>query len=119
MKSDVDSPSLWDIRRCLLSSVDFAEEYALSHPERAEAVTRFSQEIRKLKKELMSSFEEGSALSVLDEILNALSGARALVTILVDRHPNKTRLLTRFEEGLIHAQEKFIRHVRPEVYRLT
>ena len=119
MKSDVDSPSLWDIRRCLLSSVDFAEDYALSHPEHADAVTRFSQEIRKLKTELMSSFEGGSALSALDEIVNALSGARALVMILADRHPNKTRPLTRFEEGLINAQEKLIRNVRPEVYRPT
>jgi len=76
MKSDVEYPSLWDIRRCLLSSVDVAEDFSLNHPEHAEAVTRFSQEIRRLKKELMSLFEEGSFASSLHDIVNGLSGAR-------------------------------------------
>src|SRR5215472_17314289 len=55
MKSTDDSPSLWDIGRCLLSSVDFAEDFSLNHPEHTDAVTRFLQEIRRITKELTSS----------------------------------------------------------------
>ena len=119
MKSRDDIPSFWDIRRCLLSSVDYAEEFSLNHPEHTGAVTRFSQEIRRLKKDLMSTFAEGSAPSSLHEIVNALSGARALVTILADRHPEKSSPLSGFADSLKHAQEEFIRTVRPEVYGQT
>lgn len=51
-----DRPSLWDLRACLLSSVDSAEDFAHDLPEPAASVTRFTQEIRKITKELMSSF---------------------------------------------------------------
>ena len=119
MKSEVDYPSLWDIRRCLLSSVDFAEDFALSHPEHAEAVTRFSQEIRRIKRELTSSIEEGSAPSEPHDIVVGLSGARGMASIMAKRHPEKSGILIRFGEGLKHAREEFIRNVRPEIYRQT
>jgi len=119
MKSEVDYPSFWDIRRCLLSSVDFAEDFALSHPEHADAVARFLQEIRRIKKELTSSFEEGSAPSELHDIVVGLSGARGMASIMAKRHPEKRRLLTQVEEGLKNAREDFIRKVRSEVYRQT
>ena len=117
MKSEVDYPSFWDIRRCLLSSVDFAEDFAFSHPEHADAVTRFLQEIRRIKKELTSSIEESSAPSSLPDIVVGLSGARGMASIMAERHPEKRVFLTRFEEGLKNAREEFIRKVRPEVYR--
>lgn len=118
MKSEVDYPSFWDIRRCLLSSVDFAEDFALRHPEHADAVARFLQEIRRIKKELTSSFE-GSAPSEVPDIVVGLSGARGMASIMAKRHPEKSGLLTQVEEGLKNAREEFIRKVRPEVYRQT
>ena len=45
-----DRPSIWDIRACLLSSLDFAENFAHNRPEFADAVTHFSQEVRKIKR---------------------------------------------------------------------
>ena len=119
MKSTDESPSFWDIRRCLLSSVDFAEDFSFHHPEHADAVTRFSQEIRRLKKQLMSSFAEGSFPSSLHDIVNGLSGAKALATILAERHPEKSSPLSGFVDGLKHAQDEFVRKVRPEVYGRT
>ena len=38
MKSEIERPSFWHIRSGLLSSIDFAEDYALRHPEHAAAV---------------------------------------------------------------------------------
>ena len=119
MKSTDDSPSFWDIRRCLLSSVDFAEDFSLNHPEHTDAVTRFSQEIRRLKNDLMSTFEEGSAPSEPHDIVVGLSGARGMASIMAKRHPDKSGILIRFEEGLKHAREEFIRNVRPEIYPQT
>ena len=97
----------------------FAEDFTLSHPEHAEAVTRLLQEIRRITKELTSSFEEGSAPSSLPDIVVGLSGARGMASIMAKRHPRKSGLLIRFEEGLKHAREEFIRNVRPEIYRQT
>jgi hypothetical protein len=118
MESD-DRPSIWDVRTCLLSSLDFAEDFAHIRPEHAAAVTNFSQEIRKIKRELMSSFDEGSAPSSLHDIVNGLTGARAMVSIMAERHPEERGLLTRFLDGLRHAQEEFIQQVRPDVKPLT
>ena len=42
-----------------------------------------------------------------------------MASIMAKRHPQKSGLLTRFEEGLKYAREEFIRNVRPEVYRQT
>lgn len=114
MKS-ADELSIWDLRRRLLSSVDFAEDFAHNRPEYAAAVTNFSQEIRRIKKELMSSFEEGSPPSSLHDIVIGLTGARAMASIMAERHPEKSGPLTGFVEGLDHAQEEFIRRVRPDV----
>jgi hypothetical protein len=112
MKSADDRPSLWDLRACLLSSVDFADDFAHNRPEYAADVTRFSQEIRRIKKELMSSFEKGSAPSSLPDIVNGLTGARAMASIMAEHHPEKSGLLTRFVEDLKNAQEEFIGKVR-------
>ena len=119
MKSEVDYPSFWDIRRCLLSSVDFAEDFALRHPEHADAVARFLQEVRRIKRELTSSIEEGSASSSLPDIVVGLSGARGMASIMAKRHPEKSSPLTQFEESLKNAREEFIRKVRPEVHGQT
>ena len=67
----------------------------------------------------MSSFEEGSAPSSLHDIVNGLMVARMMASIMAEHHPEKSDTLTRFEEGLEHAHEEFIRKVRPEVYRQT
>jgi hypothetical protein len=119
MKSEVERPSLWDIRRELLSSVDFAEDFALSHPEHADAVARFSQELRRLKRELMSHFKSSFTPAPLHDIVNGLTGARAVASFMAERHPEKSGPLSRFEDGVKHAQVEFIRKVRPEVYRQT
>jgi len=115
MKSVADSPSIWDIRACLLSSVDFAEEFAHNRPEYTDAVTRFSQEIRRIKKELMSAFDEDLVQAPLHDIVNGLVGARGIASIMAERHPEKSGPLAQFEDGLNHAQEEFIRKVRPDI----
>jgi hypothetical protein len=48
-----------------------------------------------------------------------LSGARGMASIMAKRHPEKSGILIRFEEGLKHAREEFIRNVRPEIYPQT
>jgi hypothetical protein len=113
MQSADDRPSLWDLRACLLSSVDFADDFAHSRPEYAAAVTRFSQEIWRIKKELMSSIKEGSAPSSLHDIVNGLTGARAMASIMAEYHPEKSGPLTQFVEGLKHAQAELIGKVHP------
>jgi len=114
MKSEADRPSIWDLRGQLLSSVDFAEDFAHNRPEFADAVNRFTEEVRRIKKELMTSFEEDLVLAPLHDIVNGLVGARAMASIMAERHPEKHGPLTRFEEGLKHAQDEFIRKVRPQ-----
>jgi hypothetical protein len=114
MQSADDRPSLWDLRVCLLSSVDFADDFAHNRPEYVADVTRFSQEIRRIKRELMSSFEEGSAPLSLHDIVNGLMGARAMASIMAEHHPEKSVPLTRFVEGLKHAQEEFVGKVHPQ-----
>lgn len=104
--------TLWDLRACLLSSVDFADDFAHNRPEYAADVTRFSQEIRRIKEEFMSSFEKDSAPSSLHDIVIGLTGARAMASIIAERHPEKSGPLTRFVEGLEHTQEEFIGKVR-------
>jgi hypothetical protein len=113
MQSADDRPSLRDIRACLLSSVDFADDFAHNRPEYAADVARFAQEIRRIKKELMSSIEEGSASSSLPDIVNGLTGARAMASIMAEHHPEKSGPLTRFVEELKHAQEELIGKVHP------
>jgi hypothetical protein len=112
MKSESDRPSVWDVRACLLSSVDFAEDFALDRPEFADAVIRFSQEVRRIKKELMTSFKDDLVLAPLHDIVNGLVGARGMASIMAERHPEKSGPLIQFVEGLKHAQEEFIGKVR-------
>jgi hypothetical protein len=114
MESETDRPTLGDVRSYLLSSLDFAEGYAHHQPEHASAVARFSQELRRLKNELMSSFEKGSVQAPLHDIVNGLTGARAMAEIMAERHPEKSGPLTQFVEGLKHAQAEFIEKVRPQ-----
>lgn len=119
MKPDDDSPSIWDIRRCLLSSLDFAEDFGLSHPQHADAVTHLSQEIRRIKEELISAFEDSLNLSPIHDIVNGLVGARAMAVIMAERNPEKSEALGRFKDSLIRAQKEFIRKVRPQESRQT
>jgi hypothetical protein len=119
IKSADDRPSLGDLRACLLSSVDFAEDFARNRPEYTDAVTRFTQEVLRIKRELMTAFQDDLHLAPLHDIVNGLTGARGMASIMAERHPEKSGPLTRFVEGLEHAQEEFIRKVKPEVYRQT
>ena len=114
MKSADDVPSVRDLRACLLSLVDVAEELAHNRPEYAAAVTSFSQEIRRIKKELVSSFELGSVRHEL-EILNELIPARVIVQLMEECHPEKRGLLTKLQEDLGHAWEEINRRTRPDV----
>lgn len=108
-------PLLWELRSCLLSSLDFAEDFAHNRPEYAAAVTCFSEEIRSINNELISSFEENedSAPSSLDNIVSQLEGARSVALVIAKRHPEKSGPLTRFVEGLRDAQKELIRKVGP------
>jgi hypothetical protein len=115
MKSGDDRPSLWDLRSCLLSSLDFAEDFARNRPEHAAAVASFSQDIRRIKSELMSSFEESSAESSLHDIVTGLSGARAMASIMAEHHPEKSQPLEGFARALAHTQKNFIRSVQPNL----
>jgi hypothetical protein len=115
MKSEIDRPSFWDIRRCLLSPIDFAENLALSQPKHADAVSRFSQELLRLKKELTLLFEKEIVPTPLHDIVNGLIGARGMAEMMSERHPELRAPLERFVRGLIEAQKKFIREVRPDL----
>jgi len=64
---------------------------------------------------VMSSFGKGSVPSSLHDIVTGLTGARTMASILAEHHPEKSGPLTEFVEGLKHAQEEFIRKVRPDV----
>ena len=114
MELETDRPTVWDIRGYLLSSLDFAERYAHHKPEHASDVARFSQELRRLKNELLSSFEKDSVQAPLHDIVVGLTGARAMAEIMAERHPEKCGPLTQFVEGLKHAQAEFIGKVHLE-----
>ncbi len=113
MKSANDRPSVWDLRSQLLSSIDFAEDFARNRPEYTDAVTRFTQEVLRIKRELMTAFQDDLHLAPLHDIVNGLTGARGMASIMAERHPERSGPLSRFEEGLKHAQEEFIGKVRP------
>jgi len=114
MKSADDSPSFWNIRTCLLSSLDFAEDFASNCPDHAADVARFSQELRRLKKDLMTSFKDDIVLALLHDIVTRLMGAKGMASLMAERHPEKSGPLTQFVERLEHAQAEFIRKVRPQ-----
>ena len=90
------------------------EGYAHHRPEHASAVARFSQELLRLKEELMSSFEAGSARTTLPDIVNQLTAVSGLASAMAERHPEKSGPLTQFVEGLKQAQTEFVGKVRPE-----
>jgi|GEM_PF-491466 hypothetical protein len=106
--------SVWNIRGCLLSSLDFAEDLSHNQPEHAAAVSSFTQDVRRIKKELMRSFEKGAAPSSLHDIMTALTGAKTLASIMAEHDPEKNELLTGFVESLKYAQEEFIQKVQPD-----
>ena len=112
MKSEDDKSPLWHLRAFLLSSVDFAEDFAFKHPEHADAVSHFLEELRRIKKELMTSFEETSRPASLHDIRLGLMGAKAMASVVAERHPERSGLLTRFQEDLTQAQWDFIRKVQ-------
>ena len=114
MESETDRPTVWDIRSNILSSLDFAERYAHHKPEHASDVARFSQELRRLKNELMRSLEKDSVQAPLHDIVTGLTVARSMAEIMAERHPKKRGPLTQFVEGLKHTQAEFIGKVYPE-----
>jgi hypothetical protein len=115
MKPGDDRPSIGDIRTCLLSSIDFAEDLAHNRPEHAAAIGSFLENIRRVKRELMSSFEEGSTRSSLPDIVNGLTGARAMALIMAKHHPEKGDLLHGFVQSLNNIQEKLVRSIQPNL----
>jgi hypothetical protein len=119
MRSPDDRQAFWDIRTCLLSSADCAESFARTRPEHLDAVTRFVQEIRRLKDELMESFRDDWIDAPLHDIVNGLTIARGMASLMAERHPDQQAFLTRFEDGLRQAHEIFIRKVQPQAYGRT
>jgi hypothetical protein len=108
-----ESPSVWDLRAGLLSTVDFAEDYAHDLPKSAATVTHFTQEIRRITKELTSSlYGRLGPLSPFYKIVDGLSSVRKLASIMAERDPANSEALTRFVESLIHAQEEFLGNLR-------
>ena len=107
MESEADRPTVWQVRSFLLSTLDLLEGYAHHRPEHASAVARFSQELRRLKDELMSSFEAGSARTTLPDIVKQLTAVSGLASAMAERHPEKRGSLTQFVEGLGRAHKEF------------
>ena len=114
MKSADHVPSVQNLRACLLSLVDVAEELALNRPGYAAAATSFSQEIRRIKKELVSSFEMDSVRHEL-AILNELTRAQVMAQLMEESHPEKRGFLTKLQEDLGHAWGELNRRIRPDV----
>jgi hypothetical protein len=115
-KSADPFPSVRDLRASLLSLLDVAEELARNRPEYAAAVISFSQEIRRIKKELMSSFEVDLARHEL-EILTKLTQAQVIAQLMEESHPEKRGLLTKIQKDLGRAWGELSRTVRPDVER--
>lgn len=115
MEPATDRPTLWHIRGCLFSSLDHADMFAHNRPEFADAVTRFTREVRRIKKELITSFEEDLVLAPLHDIVNGLTGAKGMASIMAEHHPEKSDAINRFVKDLNDAQQKSIREVRPDV----
>jgi len=113
-KSAIPSPSVRDLHESLLFLLDVAEELAHNRPEYAAAVTSFSHEIRRIKKELMSSFELGSVRHE-NAILNELIRAKVIASLLEEHHPEKRDILTKFQVDLGHAWDELTRKVWPDV----
>jgi hypothetical protein len=105
---------VWDIRACLLSSVDWAQDFAEDHPEFANAVEHFSQEVRRIKKQLMASLRDDSIPASLHDIVNGVTGARGSALVMAERHPDKSGALNLFEEELTHTLKNLVRAIRPE-----
>ena len=115
MEPEVEKPSFDDIRHALLSSIDHAEDFAFRYPDHADAVTRLLQEIRRIKKELMSSFEDSLRPSGLPSIVSELVYARVSATLMAERHPERSSPLSRFTDDLNLALQEFYRKVHPEL----
>jgi hypothetical protein len=103
-------PSVQTLRAALLCVVDVAEELAQNRPEYAAAATSFSQEVRKIRKELVSSFELGSVQREL-AILNELTYTKTIVSIMEERYPEKRGFFTKLNEDLGHAWGELIRSI--------
>ena len=114
MKFADDGPSIWNLHAGLLSSRDFAEEFSRAEPRHSAAVSRFSQEVQRIKNELMRSFEASFASPSLYDVANGLTIARAIASILAERHPEMSGQLTKFVEDLGHAQQEFFQSVRSD-----
>jgi hypothetical protein len=114
MQSANDRPSVWDIRACLLSSVDFAQDFAEDHPEFADAVEHFSHEVRRIKKQLMASLRDDSIPASLHDIVNGVTGARGNASVMAERYPEKSGVLNLFEEDLTQALKNLVRTIRPD-----
>jgi hypothetical protein len=61
----------------------------------------------------MSSFNEGSGTPSLHDIVSGLTGAKALASIMVERHPETIGPLIGFVEGLNLGQVEFYSESRP------
>jgi hypothetical protein len=114
MQSTNDRPSVWDIRACLLSCVDWAQDFAEDHPEFADAIEHFSQEVWRIKKQLMASLRDDSIPASLHDIVNGVMGARAGALVMAERHPEKSGALNLFEEDLTQALKNLVRTIRPD-----
>ena len=112
MKLADESPSFWNVRTSLLSSLDFAEDFARNCRDHAADVAHFTDELRRHKKDLMTSFESDIVPAPLQDIVNGLMDARVMASMMAERHPKKSGPLTQFVDGLEHAQTEFMGKVR-------
>lgn len=113
MESAIERPTIGDIRNHLLSGLDFAEGYAHHQPEHASDVTRLLEEVRRLKSELMSSFENEVQVSLHNVVLG-IGTARMMAEFMAERDPEKCGPLMQFAESLKHAYAEFIGKVIPQ-----
>lgn len=114
MTLEAERSSILQLRGCLLSALDFAEELADDKPEYANAVTHFAHEVRQIKKDFMSSIGEDPLPSAPHDVLAGITGALTVVSILLERHPEKGDHLKKFIKRLEHVREEFIQRVWPD-----
>jgi hypothetical protein len=112
MQPDINRPTIWDLRACLLSSLGFAEDLARNQPEHATALALFSDELRRIRRELMNQ-DPSTPSSSLHDIVNGLTGARGIASIMAQRFPDKSPALTKLEEELARAGNELIQKVCP------
>jgi hypothetical protein len=117
------NPQLSDIFYALMATKEYAQVVSQSHPEHAQAVVKFSEEIDRIGLELNYDVGAESASPRLPErptiqaatfdLVNFLTVARAYAQLISQRNPECMVPLKRFQEETWPIQNELIRTIRP------